>query len=69
MNIKIIINSERCKGCQLCISVCPKGCLFVSKKANDKSYFPIEAKAEGCIGCAKCAIVCPETAISTIVEI
>lgn len=64
---EIKINRERCKGCQLCISVCPKERLGVSKGLNEKGYYPAEyTQGEGkeaCTGCALCALVCPDLAI------
>jgi 2-oxoglutarate ferredoxin oxidoreductase subunit delta len=63
---KIIINTERCKGCGLCVTVCSKGCIIISKHSNKSGYFPAEAagpaKAD-CTGCAMCAIICPDAAI------
>jgi 2-oxoglutarate ferredoxin oxidoreductase subunit delta len=66
---KIIIDRERCKGCQLCIEVCPNDCILVDKSLNKKGYFPARCKnnfadgEKGCTGCAQCATVCPEVAI------
>ncbi|MHC4286411.1 MAG: 4Fe-4S binding protein, partial [Planctomycetota bacterium] len=37
---KIIINTERCKGCGLCVAVCPKISIIISKKSNKSGYFP-----------------------------
>ena len=37
---KIIIDVERCKGCGLCVIVCPKNCIEISDKSNKKGYFP-----------------------------
>jgi len=57
---KITIDRERCKGCQICIEVCP---------LNRKGYSPARFKEnvsegeKGCTGCAQCATVCPEVAI------
>jgi 2-oxoglutarate ferredoxin oxidoreductase subunit delta len=60
---KIIIDTERCKGCGLCITVCPKGCIIISKHSNKAGYFPAEATNIDCTGCAVCAIVCPDAVI------
>lgn len=59
---KVTINSERCKGCGLCASVCPKKILKISvEKLNLKGYYPITcADQESCIGCAMCATICPD---------
>lgn len=60
---KIIINTERCKGCGLCVMVCPKGGIIISKQSNKSGYFPAEANNTDCTGCAVCAIICPDAAI------
>jgi 2-oxoglutarate ferredoxin oxidoreductase subunit delta len=65
---KIIINTERCKGCGLCITVCPKGGITISKQSNKSGYFPAEATGSNCTGCATCAIICPDAAIEVYRE-
>ncbi len=64
-----IVDVERCKGCGLCVGVCPKGVLEISREMNTKGYFPVvQARAEDCIFCAICCTMCPDVAI-TIEEI
>jgi 2-oxoglutarate ferredoxin oxidoreductase subunit delta len=63
MASKIIIDIERCKGCGLCISVCPKNGIVISKRSNKAGYFPAQAVNSDCTGCAMCAIICPEAII------
>jgi len=60
---KIIIDIERCKGCGLCVAVCPKNAIVISNKSNKTGYFPAQAKNTDCTGCAMCAIICPDAAI------
>jgi len=60
---KIIIDTERCKGCGLCVVVCPKGAISISRQSNKNGYFPAHAKNTDCTGCAMCAIICPEAII------
>jgi 2-oxoglutarate ferredoxin oxidoreductase subunit delta len=63
------IDSDRCKGCGLCVAVCPKNVLEISKQVNAKGYFPAyQARPEDCIACAMCCTMCPDVAI-TITEI
>lgn len=67
---KVEINEERCKSCGLCVSVCPKKILQISRdKMNDKGYRPAEVSdTEKCIGCAFCATMCPDCAIAIYEE-
>jgi 2-oxoglutarate ferredoxin oxidoreductase subunit delta len=61
---KIVVDEERCKGCELCIPACPKNIMVMSEKINKKGYHPAkQIKPEECTGCAFCAIVCPDVAI------
>ncbi len=63
MTSKIIINTERCKGCGLCVTACVKDCIEIAKESNKHGYFPAQAKSNNCSGCINCAIVCPEAII------
>ena len=60
---RIIIDIERCKGCGLCVAVCPKNGIVISKKSNKSGYFSAQAVNADCTGCAVCALVCPDVAI------
>jgi len=60
---KIVIDTERCKGCGLCVAVCPKGSIVICEKSNKKGYFPAQQANAECTGCALCALVCPDAAI------
>lgn len=69
MAYRYLIDNDRCKGCSLCTSVCPKDVLEISDKINTKGYFPAyQARPEDCIACARCCTMCPDMAI-TITEI
>lgn len=72
---KVIINSERCKGCGLCLAACKQECLVISAELNSVGIFPAQSVGGNCTGCAHCALVCPDVAIevcrdySRIIEI
>ena len=59
---KVTIDKDGCKGCGLCIAVCPKEILTLSKTVlNSKGYSPVEITDESaCIACAACATMCPD---------
>ncbi len=62
--IKIVINSDRCKGCGLCVEVCPKKVLVLGSSFNKLGQHFVEAAAEDqCIGCKQCTVICPDVAI------
>jgi 2-oxoglutarate ferredoxin oxidoreductase subunit delta len=54
------INEELCKGCSLCVVVCPPKVLHLAKdRYNEIGYHPIELDP-GCTGCEMCYRVCPD---------
>ena len=62
---KVTFNVERCKGCGLCVSVCPKKILELGEDLNSKGYHPARiTDQEKCIACAMCAVICPDTVIT-----
>ena len=63
--IQLTFNEDRCKGCGLCISVCPKKILRLSEnKFNKEGYTAVECiDMSQCIGCAMCATMCPDVVI------
>jgi 2-oxoglutarate ferredoxin oxidoreductase subunit delta len=64
---KVVIRKERCKGCELCIMVCPKNLLIKLEELNKSGFHPIGLKTSNdCSGCAFCAYICPEVAIELL---
>ena len=57
---KVVINSEQCKGCELCVSECPSHVLYMGDEFNHLGYAFAVYKGEGCTGCALCYYACPE---------
>ncbi|MBR0596714.1 4Fe-4S dicluster domain-containing protein [Sinanaerobacter chloroacetimidivorans] len=63
-------DEEKCKGCELCVSVCPVKIIKLHEmNINSKGYRSacVEEK-DKCIGCANCAVICPDGAISVYLE-
>lgn len=59
---------DRCKGCGLCMTVCPKHIIVMEEAAaNRRGYRPATVRSEDmekCIGCASCAKICPDSIIT-----
>ncbi|MCQ2462604.1 MAG: 4Fe-4S binding protein [Clostridia bacterium] len=63
---KVTVNKEKCKGCGLCVSVCPKKVLYLSEtQLNSKGFHPCAVNEDvNCSGCTSCYIMCPDWAIT-----
>ncbi|GMO32783.1 MAG: 4Fe-4S binding protein [Candidatus Azobacteroides pseudotrichonymphae] len=62
---KVLIDTNRCKGCGLCIVECPLRVIALGEKINTKGYnYAQIAKPSECIGCANCGYVCPDSCIT-----
>ncbi|WP_292460350.1 ferredoxin family protein [Methanothermococcus sp. Ax23] len=63
--MKIEINENYCKGCDICIFVCPRDVFVKSDKLNKKGvYPPIAENPEKCTNCQLCVLQCPDQAIT-----
>ena len=62
---KVSFNEKLCKGCGLCVTVCPKKIVELKRELNEKGYHPATCTdSEKCIGCAFCATMCPDCIIT-----
>lgn len=56
----LVIDVERCKGCELCIDACKPGVLtMTTDKRNEMGYLYPELEP-GCTACHACALICPD---------
>ncbi len=62
---KVTVLEEVCKGCALCVDVCPQKVLRLSSdRYNGKGVHPAAVlDGEKCTGCAVCAVMCPDVAL------
>lgn len=66
---RIEVTVQKCKGCGLCITACPKECLEVSAGINERGVnYPVMKKDAKCTGCASCAVICPDCRIAVFRE-
>ena len=62
----VIVSSEQCKGCGLCVDVCAPRVLALDVGiVNAMGHHPVGLNdPAGCTSCAKCARVCPDAALT-----
>lgn len=63
---RVTFNEDRCKGCELCTTVCPKKIVHMATdRLNAKGFHPAQVtEQEKCIGCKFCATICPDVVIT-----
>lgn len=62
---KVTFERDNCKGCELCIAVCPKHIIEMDAVTNNRGYHPaIVRDMTACTGCASCARMCPDSVIT-----
>ncbi len=63
---KVTFDRDRCKGCGLCVEVCPRHIVELDQnESNAKGYYPATVTdMSRCTGCASCAKMCPDSVIT-----
>ncbi len=66
---RIEVAVQKCKGCGLCVTACPKECLEMSTKLNERGVnYPVMTEDAECTGCTFCAMMCPDAVITVYRE-
>lgn len=65
---KVRILEEYCKGCELCVSACPRKLLTLSHRVNRRGLRVVAKLGDECSGCCDCALMCPDAAIEILDE-
>ena len=61
----IVVDTERCKGCNLCVVARLLNVISLAKEVNVKGYnYAQQILEDTCNGCSSCATVCPDGCIS-----
>lgn len=59
----ISVDRQYCKGCALCVAVCPAGALRLGEERNHMGYHTPFADDAACKKCKACELICPDLAI------
>ena len=58
---RVVIDAGWCKGCGICVALCPKGALSLDAKGK-----AVWSKPEDCVRCGLCELRCPDLAVELV---
>jgi 2-oxoglutarate ferredoxin oxidoreductase subunit delta len=64
----VVIHEDLCKGCGLCIDVCPPGVLRQDSKLNHLGFHPAAYLCKWCNACGLCFFACPEPGAIVVIK-
>jgi len=56
----VVIKTDMCKGCELCIDACRPGVLQMTTDERNHKGFLYPVLSPGCTACRACAQICPD---------
>lgn len=63
------IAADECKGCRVCVNVCPNRCLMIGTKINKLGYqYAVFHGYDTCTACGLCFFSCPEPGAITVYQ-
>ena len=60
MTLEIALHEQSCRGCELCVDICPTKVF----EMDSQKRLCVVTHAEDCIACLSCAYICPSAAIT-----
>jgi 2-oxoglutarate ferredoxin oxidoreductase subunit delta len=62
----IVVDTDRCKGCTLCVDTCPQGVIALAERRVNRHGYPYvePVNIDKCTGCTSCAVICPDGCIT-----
>ena len=64
-NVEIDVDTFLCKGCGICVELCPRKVFEWSKELSEKGvHYPVPVHTDKCVRCKLCELLCPDFAIA-----
>lgn len=67
---QVKVRKDECKGCGVCVAVCPRECLVMDSRLNAMGYEYVEfINGNQCTACGLCFLSCPEPGALTVLTV